>query len=270
LGCPYSCHYCCINAIFGKPGIRYWSLDTVLTWIDNLVGKYGVRNIRFDDELFILSPKRVERFCDMVAERNYDLNFWVYGRVDTVRDSLLSGLKAAGVNWICLGIESGSEKVRNRVNKKISTDIEKVVRKIQAHGINVLGNFMFGLPDDDIQTMQQTLNLALRLNCEFANFYTVMPYPGSELYKEYCRQNPDKPSDWRSFSQHSYETCPMPTKYLTSAEVLAFRDRAFRSYFENQDYLRMVEQKFGAKVCKHIEKMLEIRIERTLVPENVV
>ena len=61
----------------------------VVSWIDSLVNKYKVRNIRFADELFVLSPKRVEMLCDLLIEREYDLNIWAYGRVDTIGESLL-------------------------------------------------------------------------------------------------------------------------------------------------------------------------------------
>jgi len=265
LGCPYSCHYCCINAVFGKPGIRYWSLEKVLSWIDTLVNQYGVRNIRFDDELFILSPKRVEKFCDMVAERGYDLNIWVYGRVDTIRDSLLKKLKTAGVNWICLGIESANERVRKNVNKVIKKDIKDVVQKIQGYGIYVLGNYMFGLPEDDLSTMEETLKLAMDLNCEFSNFYTVMAYPGSALYDCALKRGGYSAESWSAFSQHSFDTQPMPTRFLSSAEVLAFRDKAFDIYFRNEKYLKMVEEKFGSCVKEHLLKMLEIKLKRKIL-----
>ena len=189
LGCPYSCHYCCINTIFKKPGIRYWSLERVMSWLDTAFNKYKVRNIRFDDELFILSPQRVERFCDMLIERKYDLNIWAYGRVDTIKHSLLKKLKEAGVNWICLGIESGNENVRADVNKKIHRDIFETVKMIQSNDIYVLGNFMFGLPEDNLSTMQETLKMAMDLNCEFANFYCVMAYPGSKLFEAASKEN---------------------------------------------------------------------------------
>lgn len=265
LGCPYSCHYCCINAIFDKPGIRYWSLEKVISWIDTLVNQYGVKNIRFDDELFILSPKRVERFCDMIIERNNDLNFWVYGRVDTIKDFLLYKLKAAGVNWICLGIESANERVRSDVNKNIKKNIKDVVKKIQDHGIYVLGNYMFGLPEDDIATMQETLDLAMDLNCEYANFYTVMAFPGSELYKSASGMDGYVADNWRAFSQFGFDTQPMPTRSLSAAEVLTFRDNAFNIYHHNEKYLDMMDRKFGPEVRKHIEKMLAIKIKRRLV-----
>ena len=265
LGCPYSCHYCCINAIFGKPGIRYWSIDTVISWIDVLVNKYNIRNIRFDDELFIFSPKRVELFCDMVIEHGYDLNIWVYGRVDTINASILKKLKKAGITWICLGIESGNSNVRNNVNKNINAEISNVVKMIQSNDIYVLGNYMFGLPEDDMTTMQQTLDLAVDINCEFSNFYSVMAYPGSKLYESAKEKGIFVPTDWNAFSQHGYETYPLPTNYLSSADVLKFRDEAFIKYHANPKYLSMIENKFGTKTRKHIEKMLEFKIKRKIL-----
>lgn len=269
LGCPYSCHYCCINATFGKPGIRYWSLDKVSSWIDTLVNKYKLRNIRFDDELFILSPKRVERFCDLMIGRGYDLNIWAYGRVDTIKESLLEKLKKAGINWICLGIESGNEKVRNAVNKNIKKNIKDVVKMIQAHGIYVLGNYMFGLPEDDINTMKDTLRLAMDLNCEFANFYSVMAYPGSRLYEWASRHEGYLPKDWKGFSQLGYETQPLPTRYLSAKEVLRFRDEAFYKYHTNSIYLDMITARFGKKVRDHIEKMLNVKIRRKILEDPI-
>lgn len=265
LGCPYSCSYCCINAVFQKVGIRYWSLEKVLSWIDTIVNKYGVKNIRFDDELFILSPKRVETFCDMIIERGYDLNIWVYGRVDTIKDSLLNKMKKAGINWICLGIECGNEKVRRNMNKIIGKNITEVVKSIQSHNIYVLGNYMFGLPDDDINTMEETLQLSMDLNCEFVNYYTVMAYPGSSLYNLASGKKGYLPDSWEGFSQHSFETQPLPTKYLSPSEVLRFRDNAFYRYYTNEKYLNMVKTKFGKKVESHIERMLNIKVERKIL-----
>ena len=75
--------------------------------------------------------------------------------VDTIKHSLLKNLKKQGVNWICLGIESGNENVRADVNKKIHRDIFETVKMIQSNDIYVLGNFMFDLPEDNLSTMQR-------------------------------------------------------------------------------------------------------------------
>ncbi|MCK4809556.1 MAG: B12-binding domain-containing radical SAM protein [Candidatus Omnitrophica bacterium] len=265
LGCPYSCSYCCINAIFKKPGIRYWSVEKVISWMDILFNKYGVRNIRLADELFILSPRRVEKFCDMLIERDYGFNLWVYGRVDTIKAELLKKLKKAGVNWIALGIESADEKVRQGVNKIINKDIREIIGIIKSYDINIMGNYMFGLPGDNKKTMEETLRLAMELNCEFANFYTVMAYPGSLLYRDISKKEDCLPKTWQGFSQHSYETRPLATNYLSAKEVLEFRDQAYSRYFTNPEYLDYIGDKFGEKVTKHIIEVTEMKLRRKLL-----
>lgn len=269
LGCPYRCTFCCINAPFGKSSYRLWDPHVVVKDIDILVNKYGVRNIKFVDEMFVLTPKHVNLICDLLIERNYDLNIWAYARVDTVRDQFLEKLYKAGIRWLALGIESGSKHVRDGVEKgRFGTeDILRVVRNIQKAGINVIGNYIFGLPDDTFTSMQETLDLAIEANCEFANFYCAMAYPGSKLYQMAVEKGWELPETWTGFSQHAYETKPLRTDALTAAEVLEFRDNAFHAYFSSPRYLAMVEKKFGPHVVEHIGRMNAIRLRRKIVEE---
>src|SRR5262249_29551793 len=136
--------------------------------------------------------------------------------------------------WLALGIESGSKYVRDGAQKRLKNDdIEQVVRKIQAHGINVIGNYIFGLPDDTIDSMRETLHLAIRLNCEFVNFYSAMAYPGSPLYAEALQKGWTLPDSWRGYSQHNADCRPLDTRHISAATVLKFRDEAFEIYFRN-------------------------------------
>jgi radical SAM superfamily enzyme YgiQ (UPF0313 family) len=267
LGCPYKCSFCCINAPFGKSSYRMWSPDTVIREIDILVSKYGVKNIKFVDEMFVLNRNHVVGICDRIIERGYDLNIWAYARVDTVKDEFLDKLKRAGFRWLALGIESGSKHVRDGVEKGRfgSLDIVKTVKDIQSAGINVIGNFIFGLPDDTQASMQETLGLAIETNCEFANFYCAMAYPGSKLYTMAIENGWALPESWIGYSQHSYEALPLRTETLTSAEVLRFRDEAFHRYFTNPRYLDMVRAKFGDEVVAHLQDMTRIKLKRKLL-----
>ncbi|MFL9924141.1 radical SAM protein [Herbaspirillum lusitanum] len=267
LGCPYKCSFCCINAPFGKPSYRMWSPDTVIKEIDILVTKYGVKNIKFVDEMFVLNPSHVLGICDHIIERGYDLNIWAYARVDTVKDSFLEKLHKAGFRWLALGIESGSKMVRDGVEKGRfgSIDIIKTVRKIQDAGINVIGNYIFGLPDDTHESMQETLELALEANCEFANFYCAMAYPGSKLYNMALEKQWPLPETWIGYSQHSYECLPLRTETLSAAEVLKFRDEAFNRYFSDPGYLSLVEKKFGKDVVSHLHDMTKIKLKRKIL-----
>jgi radical SAM superfamily enzyme YgiQ (UPF0313 family) len=270
LGCPFSCSFCCINAPFGKSSYRLWSPDSVIAQIDILVNQYGVKNIKFVDEMFVLNKAHVEGICDRIIERNYNLNIWAYARIDTIKDGILEKLKRAGIRWLALGIESGSNHVRNGVEKGrfVSADVVKIVRLIQDAGIYVIGNYIFGLPDDTHQSMQETLDLALECNCEFANFYCAMAYPGSRLYSFAIEKGWELPDSWIGYSQHSYECRPLQTESLTSAEVLRFRDAAFMKYFTHPSYLAMIKRKFGDAVVANIQSMTRIKLKRKILEES--
>lgn len=264
LGCPFNCSYCNIHAIYnGKPGIRFRSPDKVVEEIDFLVKNYKVRNIKFIDELFALKENHVVSICDLVIQGGYDLNIWAYGRVDTVNERMLKRMKQAGINWVAYGIESASETVRKGVAKKLRKDtIVKAVEMTRAAGIHIIGNFIFGLPDDNLESMQETLKMAKELNFEYANFHTAMAYPGSQLYDDAVKQGVKLPEEWHGYGQYSEETLPMPTKYLSAADVLRFRDNAFKEYFSNPKYIDMVREKFGTKVVEHIQEMLKHKLRR--------
>ena len=263
LGCPYRCHFCCINAPFHKPSYRMWSPATVVAEIEVLVTRYGVRNIKFVDEMFVLNRAHVEGICDLLIERGLDVNIWAYARVDTVFEDLLPKMKRAGFNWLCLGIESASDYVRDGANKTFrNDDVIGVVRRIQAAGIRIIGNYIFGLPDDSMERMQQTLDLALELNCEFANFYSAMAYPGSALYAEAAAKGLPLPAQWHHYSQHSPDTMPLPNDHCTGEDILRFRDQAWNLYFNHPAYLNMVRDKFGEAVVEHIRLMTSIPLAR--------
>lgn len=263
LGCPYSCVFCCINTPFGKSGIRYRSPELVVSEIDLLANEYGIKNIKIIDELFVLNEKHYMTIVDLLLQRDYELNIWAYARVDTIKPENLGKMKKAGINWLALGIESANPDVRDGAEKRMKVkDIKNVVQAIQNAGMRVIGNYIFGLPDDNVKTMQETLDMAVELNCEFANFYCAMAYPGSRLYDIAVKESWELPKEWHGFSQHSYEMLPLPSKHLMAREVLRFRDDAFRKYFENAGYLGMIEEKFGRNVKEHIREMTKTRLRR--------
>lgn len=271
LGCPYKCTFCCINAPFDSNRYRMRSPAAVAAEIDHLVTTCGVRTYKIIDEMFVLNERHVLALCDLLIERNYDLNIWAYARVDTVKPHMLERLRRAGIRWLALGIESGSKHVRDGAQKSLnSAGIIDIVRQIQQAGINVIGNYIFGLPDDDHETMRETLELAKELNCEFANFYSAMAYPGSALYAMAVANGWTLPEAWSGYSQHSYDCTPLPTESLSAAQVLAFRDAAFQEYFSNRRYLDMVTQRFGWSVRDHVLDMSRTRLSRRLLADPAV
>jgi len=265
LGCPFSCSFCCINTIFGVNKIRFRNPELVIKDIDYLVKAYGIKNIKIIDEMFAINESRVIKICDLIIERGYDLNIWAYGRVDTMSEKMIRKMKQAGINWICIGVESGNKEIRERSSKgRFNNEVvEKVVRLIKDAGINIVGNFIFGLPDDNIETMDATLEMAKELNCEYSNFYICMAYPGSKLYEV---TNPeDLPESWAGYAQFGYEAKPLPTKKLKPAEILRFRDQAFVEYCCSKRYQELILRKFGKETADEIKTLLQYRIKRRLL-----
>lgn len=264
LGCPFNCTFCALKTLFGAAGIRYRSPQKVIQDIDVLIKDYHANNIKILDECFVLKENHVIDICNLIIEQRYDLNIWAYARIDAVNEKILKKMKQAGFNWLCYGIESGNEKIRSGVSKRGfgKDDIRRIIKMTKEAGINVLGNFMLGLPNDDFKTMQETLDLAIELNCEYTNFYATMAYPGSQLYEQAVRNNVRLPQTWRGYSAYSEECLPLPTKYLSSEDILSFRDRAFVEFHSNPKYIDLIERKFGYKAVNHVKEMLKYKIKR--------
>jgi anaerobic magnesium-protoporphyrin IX monomethyl ester cyclase len=266
LGCPYRCAFCCINAPFGANRYRMRSAKAVVAEIDKLHRTYGVKTFKIVDEMFVLNQRHVAAVCEELIALGHDLNIWAYARVDTVKPHLLRTMRQAGIRWLALGIESGSAHVRDGADKPFGqSEIVDIVHHIKQAGINVIGNFIFGLPDDDEATMQQTLDLAMELKCEFANFYCAMAYPGSPLYATAIERGWDLPPAWSGFSQHSYDCLPLGNERLSAADVLRFRDDAFDRYYRNQRYLDMITAKFGRETRSQVEQMTRHKLRRMIV-----
>ncbi len=276
LGCPYRCSFCCIQAPF-KSGeaaaglnarlnsYRFWSPRLIGEQLELLAHDYGVRHVKIADEMFVLNRRHVEAVCEEITRRRLDLNIWAYARVDTIAEGVLPRLRNAGFSWLALGIEAANGDVRADVNKPFAQeDVYRSLAEIRAEGMYTIGNYIFGLPDDDFDTMQETLDLAIDLNCEFANFYSAMAYPGSRLYQQALANGWELPASWSGYSQHSVDTTPLPTRRLNAAQVLAFRDAAFEHYYGGQRYLKMIECTFGAAVVDEIRSMTAHRLERRL------
>ena len=237
-GCPFNCSYCNIHALYKTRKVAFRQPEDVLSEIDYLVKVKGVRNLKIADELFTLNKKHVNAICDGLIERDYGLNIWAYARVDTVNPKILAKLKRAGVTWLCYGFES-SISAGDKYATELSFDAREMTKMAD---INIIGNFMFGLPGDD---MEDTWLLAKELLCEYVNFYVAVPYPGSKWYNDIK----EKDTDWSSYSQFAKKMC-------ANSGLVEFRDRAFLQYFTLPNYQSMIKDRFGQQAVDHIEEML--------------
>lgn len=277
LGCTFRCDFCMVNIVNrvknaddvsagDSPGMRFWSPGFILGELEKLAS-LGVETVRISDEMFFLNRRYFEPLVQGIVDRGLKFRFWAYSRVDTVQPRYLDLFRQAGIGWLALGVEAGNQSVRKEISKGSFKDvnIREVVKTVRDHNINVIANYIFGLPEDSRATMQETLDLALELNTEMANMYACMALPGSPLYVEAKRSGIALPNSYAGYGFLSYESQPLPTKYCTAAEVVRFRDDAWKKYFSNPDYLVLVESRFGAEERRNVEAMSRITLRRKIL-----
>lgn len=277
LGCNFACNFCMINIVnrinngeeitaADSKGMRFWSPEWVAREMKKLADM-GVKTLRISDEMFFLNRKFYAPILQDAIDQEYGFNMWAYSRIDTVRKDALELFKKAGVNWLALGVEAGNQLVRQEVSKGSfkEVNIRDVCKTVGEADINIISNYIFGFPEDNLQTMQETLDLALELNTEMANMYPCQALPGSPMYREALRNGWKLPDSYEGYAFLSYESQPLPTKHLSAAEVLAFRDEAWKTYFTNPKYLDLVERRFGEAQRQNVVNMSKIELKRKLL-----
>jgi len=266
LGCPFRCEYCSVNVVYADSKIRYRSPESVTDEIELLVNTYGIKHIEIIDDTFTLNYKRVTRLCDEMIKRRLGdkINAWCFSRTDRTDPALMKKLKRAGINWVFMGFESGNDEILQGVNKRQTIDqIKTAADNVHAAGIHIGGNYVFGLHNDTHETMRQTLDLAKELNTEYANFFLMMAYPGTQLRDLAIDMGYELPAKWGQYGFFAPDALPMRNEQLSAQEILAFRDGAFKEYFGSERYQTMLESKFGPAVIKFLrEKVLSKDIVR--------
>ena len=277
LGCNFGCDFCMINIVnrsdngeeihaANSRGMRFWSSALIAGELEKLA-RMGCQTVRISDEMFFLNKRYYEPLLQQVVERDLGLRMWAYSRVDTVRPSALALFKQAGIGWLALGIEAGSQMVRKEVSKGSfqEVNIRDVCGTVRGAGINVISNYIFGFPDDTLETMQQTLDLALELNTEMANMYPCQALPGSPMYRQAVRNGWKLPESYAGYGFLSYDCEPLATRHVGADDVLRFRDAAWQRYFSDPSYLALVGEKFGAQERANVENMATIRLKRKIL-----
>ncbi|MBL18761.1 MAG: B12-binding domain-containing radical SAM protein [Flavobacteriaceae bacterium] len=277
LGCQFACNFCMINILnrvdngiwvdaSHSRGMRYWSPEWVKREMKKLAD-LGVKTLRISDEMFFLNRKYYNPILENCVREDFGFNMWTYSRVDSVRPKALELFKKAGVNWLALGVEAGNQIVRQEVSKGSfkEVNIREICDEITKSGIYTINNYIFGFPEDNYETMQQTLDLAIELNSEMANMYPCQALPGSPLYNEAKVNGWELPDRYEEFAFLSYECKPLQTKHLSAEQVVSFRDKAWNTYFSNPVYLDLVEQKFGVIERRNVEEMAKIKLKRKIL-----
>lgn len=181
-GCPGRCTFCYTGVAGART--RFHSAEYILEEIELLIKNYGIKEVSFYDDTFTAFKSNVIKLCGLIKEKNIDITWSCMSRVDMVDYELLKAMKAAGCHQVGYGIESASKEILENIKKRISLDkAAEAIRLTRRAGIATRGMFMFGNPGETKESMQQTLDFALKLKCDIAVFNITTPYPGTEMFK---------------------------------------------------------------------------------------
>lgn len=228
-GCPFQCTYCLWPATLYGHRFRARSAQNVVDEIDQILHKYGIDEIYFDDDTFTMDRQRVLDICRMIRERGLKVSWIVQARVDTVDREMLQTMKDAGCHYILFGVESGSPEMLKIMKKHINLDQVRVAFQLCSElGIKTQAFFLFGVPGETQQTIRETIEFAKSLNASTAQFAIVVPHPGSVLYEQVVANGWLIYKNWEDFaSQRSLVETPQ----LSRQEVEQARVRAYREYY---------------------------------------
>jgi radical SAM superfamily enzyme YgiQ (UPF0313 family) len=232
-------------------------MKNVVAEIDVLYNKFGVRDIKIMDELFVIDHPRIDEFCDLLEQRNYDLNMWCFSRVDTISPRIMKRLKSVGMNWIAYGFESINQDNLDNSNKRADVKTyERVIRETKNAGINIIADIICGFPDDDYIVLDNLKAWVFDKEFDFINLYPLFNYPGTPSFHE-C-------NDWSEYSIYGEDCLPAGTKFLTSKEVVAYRDNMFEEYLKSKTFQRNILNKFGSNALKHIQELSNVSLKRSV------
>ncbi len=211
-GCVQKCTFCPTQIWFDRK-VRARPVDSVLEEIDELVLRYGMREIVFRDDTFTYSRERVMAICEGLLERNYDLTWRCFGTVDTVDPDLLKIMSAAGCRQVCYGFESGSDTILAKTGK--GTTIAQgrdATRWTHEAGMEVSGTFIVGLEGDSEASVEQSIQYAIENDLDYIQVNSAVPMPNTGFGKRQKRQGrSSRPEIFRWFGSGTGGTDEMTT-----------------------------------------------------------
>ena len=206
-GCPYKCTFCCNPALNKSLGWRAMSVEAAMKQIDKLVDTYRLDGIFFHDENLSVNIKLLEELAGLINNR---FKWAIQARADGLLRCNLPHLEKMGLYHLGIGVESGSPRILEMIKKQETVEDFLGVNKKLAHTkIETWYNFMTGFPGETVEDIRMTINLALKLlddNPMAINntFYTLVPYPGTEIGELYHDRMPGCLAGWADFDRHNY------------------------------------------------------------------
>ncbi len=266
-GCPYKCIFCGIHNIWSWD-YRMHSAEYVVNEIKYLQENWGIKDIKYHDDNFLVDAARVKKISDLIVAENLDISWSCVGTIASLdkHDELIRSMRNSGCWHIAFGVETGNEKVMRDIRKPTTVDqVRKVITSCAESGIACRGLFMIGHPTDTKETINDTINFAKSLPFYSVSFAFAIPYPGTELYdiaKSGVGQFDDNPD---YMSGHSAYPVYVPDG-LTKEYMMEVQKRAYREfYFRPEFVLRRLREIRDFSQFKKLAKLALTHVKTSVV-----
>ncbi len=226
-GCPWGRCTFCFSAGRASQKYRRHSPGRVVSEIKNLVENFGIKEIAFWDDNFLVNEKWIFEFCDLLDETGLKLPWSAYGRVNTVTRPMLIRAKKSGLWNVFYGFETGNDDLLIRIQKGATLDQARQTTKWSLElGLDVRGSFMLGLPGETPEKALKTIEFARKLGIPFAQFLLTYPEWGTALYEDACAHG-------QIFKEYKGRTTPtyIPDGYKSAEEVKTMQKLAYRKFY---------------------------------------
>lgn len=249
-GCPYQCTYCDHGAVLGRK-IRSLSVERALENVRYLVKNYGAKGIYFLDSVFTVRRDFIMKFLKALQKQDFKISFACNARADQLDLELLGEMKKAGCWMIQIGIESGNIKSLELIKKAsyssafkadpndpngrpyLLNKYEQEIRNCQKLGIQVMASYILGLPGENAEDVETTINFAKKLATETALFFLPVPYPGSHLLTQAKEDGGLKENmSWKDYSCVDYSNPVYVNPKIGKEKMQELLGRAFNEYYK--------------------------------------
>ena len=218
-GCPFRCTFCAWPQImYGGHKYRVRDPKDVVAEIIDCKEKYGFKSFYFDDDTFNIGKPRIMALCEEIKKADLCMPWAVMARADTADREMLQAMKEAGLCSIKYGVESASQELVNACKKNLDlSKVNETVKISRDLGLNIHLTFTFGLPGETWETLNKTIDFALKLSPDSLQFSIVTPFPGSELYTAMDKKGYLLTKDFTQYD--GYSTAVIRTDDLTAEEL---------------------------------------------------
>jgi len=252
-GCPYACKFCSAPILSGRQ-VRFHDPDKIINEIRLLHSQYGIREIHIIDDNFTINRSHANTVLTKIIEAKLDISIAFPNgiRVETVDKELLDLMKRAGAYLISLGIESGSDRILQLMNKKLKVAAtEEKVNLIHKAGLDIAGFFVIGFPGDTKEDIEKTIKFSLKLPLIRANYFDFLPLPGTPIYYELLEKGELAKIDWKQFH---FMTAPYAPAGMTRDQLRGYQRKAFLRFYLRPNIL--IRNILGIKSFLHFTYLI--------------